>query len=140
MMLAVLVGGFIGLAVVLGAMSGLLTVRLGQQGGGGATTANSHVVRSSVRLHNDGWFTEHIDAIDVTTSGFELIAARGVGTPIAPNSTVTVSVTVRVLDCSSVTHASDFTIGLRLHRFWGTRTESIGAGTGDLPWHSCHRA
>lgn len=126
--------------IVLGSLSGLLRSRVDTGSGGGDATANSHLVTSSEHLINNGWIDERIDAVAVTTPGFRLISSHGAVTTITGGGTGQVSVAVRVLDCSQVTRTTDFSIQLRLHRFWGETTVTFDAAASGLAWDSCHDA
>ena len=115
---------------VLSQTSGVLGSPLEDRSSTGTYAPATHTDIETMSLHNDGWFTEHITAVTFHAPGAVVIRSAGAGTAIAPGHTGTVSVTFRVTDCTQFSSTAERAVNVRLHRLWGTKTQSFSGLTG----------
>jgi hypothetical protein len=123
--------------VVLTMVSGFLTPQLNDYSSTGSAEFGSRTVTQSVELHNDGWFTEHIDRIDTTGPGLRVTGHSG-ALVIGSGEQVTLQVTYHITDCSVVGRDQPVPILLRLRRPWGHRTTTLEADNrSGMVWTAC---
>lgn len=122
----------------LTAVSGFLTPQLNRYSSSSEVIFGSRMFTQSVELHNDGWFTEHIDRID-TGPGLRVTGHSG-ALAIGPGQRATLEVTYQILDCSVIQRDQPAPMVLRLSRPWGHRTTSVQAEgpPSGLAWTACH--
>lgn len=125
----------------LASVSGFLTPRLNGYSSSATSELSSRTVTQSIDLRNDGWFTEHIDRIDVIGPGLRMTGRSGASS-IGPGEGATIQLTYQVTDCSVVQQDQPTPILLRLRRPWGHRTTTLQSGvpSAGLAWTACHGA
>jgi hypothetical protein len=130
----------VAICAALTAASGFLTPQLNDDSSTATGDLGSRTFTQSVELHNDGWFTEHIDRIDTTAPGLRVTGHSG-GLVIGSGKGATLQVSYQVTDCSVVQRDQPIPMLLRLRRPWGHRTTTLEADSpSGLAWIACHGA
>ena len=86
-----------------------------------SSRSGNHTIAFTVRLRNDGRFTEHIRSAGRSGSGLVFTGADGLPTDLLPSTSVDVTLHYRVVDCSEAPKGQ-WRIPVRTEQFWGVRT------------------
>jgi hypothetical protein len=120
--------------------SGVLRASVGVSSSSGSAEQGSRVVRQSFVIDNRGWTEVRIAAVQDATRGTTLIHLDGAPGPIPAHGSTGLVLTYRIDDCAAVRPGTDLAAHLRLDRWWGVQTVTVGVGAAGLPWVACGHA
>jgi hypothetical protein len=108
------------------------------QGYGSSFNPHTHTFSTDVVVKNNGWTAVRVTGIGGDGAGLHLTGTtqphistdlgRTVPFTLEPGQTAILALDYQVTDCAAVTSGS-FPVPVRVKRFWGTQTVSVGIAT-----------
>ena len=96
-----------------------------------AADSSTRTVTQTYVVENQGWFSEHIRALGVSTAGIEVLRTSGQDREMLRNQTMDLVVVYHVSDCANAP-SSPVPIHIRTDHPWGAETSTIVDEGSDL--------